>query len=235
MWIILDLLIVAIITIYVLVSIKRGFIKTAVEFVGFALAIYLSFSVGNLVATGIYEKTIEPAVVNTAISAVGETAGNSIDEAVDTTWDSLPEYLTKLANKFDITTDTLRTTIKDAAIDTNYVAPIAQKASETILMPIIVPLLQTIVGLILFIILMFVVKLLARLLNKLFNIPFVGGLNKILGGLLGFGKGILIAMVVVIIINTIASFTVDGFLIFTEENINNTILFKLLAGFSPIS
>lgn len=235
MWIILDLIVVAIILFNVFISAKRGFVKTAVEFIGFALSIYLAFTIGGAVSNGIYENAVEPAVINTAVSAVGETAGDGIDDAVDSTWNALPEYVTKLAKNFDITPNTLRETIKDAAIDTNYVAPIAEKASETILKPIVVPLVQTAVGVIIFVILMFLVKILAKTLNKVFSIPIVGGLNKTLGGILGLGKGVLIACVVVIIINTIVFFNVDGILFFTAENIDNSIIFKFLAGFSPIS
>lgn len=235
MWILLDLIVVAIILVYVLISAKRGFVKTAIEFVGFALSIYLAFTIGGALSNGIYEKSIEPAVVNAAVNSVGETAGDGIDDAVESTWNALPEYIIKLADNFDITSDTLRESIKDAAIDTNQVAPIAKEASVTVLKPIVVPLVQTAIGVIIFVILMFVVKLLARVVNKAFSVPIVGGLNKTLGGVLGLGKGVLIAAVVVIIINTIVSFSVDGFLFFTTENIDNSIIFKFLAGFSPIS
>lgn len=235
MWILLDLIIVAIVAIYVFISARRGFVKTAIEFVGFALSIYLAFTIGGGISNSIYEKTIEPAVVNTAVNAVGETAGDGVDDAVDSTWNSLPECVIKLADNFDITPDTLRETIKDAAIGTNQVAPIAKQASASILKPIVVPLIQTAVGVIIFVVLMFLVKLLAKVINRLFNIPIVGGLNKTLGAVLGFGKGILVAAVVVIVINTIVSFSVDGFLFFTAENIENSMIFKFLAGFSPIS
>ena len=235
MWILLDLIIVAFVAIYVFISARRGFVKTAIEFVGFALSIYLAFTIGGGISNSIYEKTIEPAVVNTAVNAVGETAGDGVDDAVDSTWNSLPEYVTKLADNFDITPDTLRETIKDAAIGTNQVAPIAKQASASILKPIVVPLIQTAVGVIIFVVLMFLVKLLAKVINRLFNIPIVGGLNKTLGAVLGFGKGVLVAAVVVIVINTIVSFSVDGFLFFTAENIENSMIFKFLAGFSPIS
>lgn len=234
MWIVLDIIIVAIILFYILISAKRGFIRTAVELVGFGLSIYLAFLIGGTVATAIYDGTVEPAIVDAAVSAVGEQAGTGIDQAVTKTWESLPGYVINIADNFGITAETLKENITSAAINTNSVEAIAEQAAETVVEPIIVPLIKTIVGILLFIILMVLVKFLAKIINRAFNLPLIGGLNRTLGGILGFGKGVLISAVFAILITTLVSFSSEGFLFFTMENIEESTIFGFLADFSPI-
>ena len=55
MWIILDLIIVAIVLLFVFISAKRGFARTIVEFVGYILAVYLAFAVGGIISTAVYD------------------------------------------------------------------------------------------------------------------------------------------------------------------------------------
>ena len=69
----------------------------------------------------------------------------------------------------------------------------------------------------------------AKIINKAFSLPIIGGINKSLGGILGFGKGLIISAVIAVIISTIVSFSKDGIFIFTPENIEKTYLFSFLS------
>ena len=80
---------------------------------------------------------------------------------------------------------------------------------------------------------MFVVKILSKIINKVFCLPLIGGLNKFLGGIIGLLKGAIVSIVFVTVVLLIMSFFEDGFLIFTNDNIEQSILFKFFAGFSP--
>ena len=55
MGIVLDLILVAIIALCVIISVKRGFMKTVVEFVGFVLAIYIAFTFGPVLSDATYK------------------------------------------------------------------------------------------------------------------------------------------------------------------------------------
>lgn len=233
MWIILDLIIVAIVLLFVFISAKRGFARTVVEFVGYILAVYLAFTVGGIISTAVYDGVIEPAIVSSTTEKIVDTAGESVDSTVNDVWDSLPDLVTKGAESFGITSDYLKNTLNENSVNTENATVIAENAVSAIAEPVIVPLLKSIIGIILFAVLIFVVRILAKAINKVFKLPLIGGLNKFLGGVVGGLKGIVISFIFVIIIGLIMSFTENGFLIFTEENIEQTYLFKILMNFSP--
>ncbi len=232
MWLVLDLILIAIIAIFVIISAKRGFVRTAVEFVGYFLAIYIAFSVSGVLANSIYSKTIEPKIVENVAEKVTISSTEGVNSAVDEIWSSLPEFVQNTAENFDITSNTLKTTIEEN-INSDSAEQLAQKATESVVKPIVVPLIKTILSVILFILLMIIVKFLAKFLNKLFSLPLIGGLNKSLGGVIGLLKGLIFSFIFVVAILFIMSFTENGFLIFTNENIDKTYLFKFLAEFSP--
>ena len=64
---------------------------------------------------------------------------------------------------------------------------------------------------------------------KFFDFSVLGKINGILGGILGTVKGVIIACIFCTVIALIVSFTENGFWIFNNENIDKTIIFKLLA------
>lgn len=233
MWIILDLIIVAIVALFVFLSAKRGFVRTIIEFVGYILAVYLAFTVGGIISTAIYDGAIEPAIVSSTAERIVDTAGESVDSTVNNVWESLPDLVTKGAESFGITSDYLRNSLTENSVNTENATAIAENAVSAIVEPVIVPLLKSIIGIILFAVLIFVVRILAKAINKVFKLPLIGGLNKFLGGVVGGLKGIVISVIFVVIIGLIMSFTENGFLIFTEENIEQTYLFKILMNFSP--
>lgn len=234
MWIILDILVIAIILIYAFISAKRGFMRTAIELVGFVLAVYLSFAVGGAVADGIYGSVVEPAIVDTIVDTVDETTTNSINGAVDAVWQGMPELITKAAGNLGVTSDAVKSDISAQAFNTESFEELAQQVADSVARPVVIPLIKTVVGFILFVILLFVVKILARIVNRAFSLPLIGGLNRTLGGILGAAKGVIIAAVVCILISTAVALTKSGFLIFTQENIEQTTVFKFFADFSPI-
>ncbi len=234
MWIILDILVIAIIIIYALISAKRGFVRTAIELVGFVLAVYLSFAVGGAVADGIYTYVVEPVIVDTIVDTVGETATNSVSSTIDAVWQGMPELITKTAGNLGVTSESVKNNITAEAFNTESFEEIALQVADSVARPVVVPLIKTIVGFILFVVLLLVVKLLARIINRAFSLPLIGGLNRSLGGILGAAKGVVIAAVVCILISTVVTLSKNGFLIFTQENIAQTTIFKFFADFSPI-
>lgn len=233
MWIILDLIIVAIVALFVFLSAKRGFVRTVIEFVGYILAAYLAFTVGGIISTAIYDSAIEPAIVSSTTEKIVDTAGEGLEFTVNSVWESLPNVAVNIAEKLGVTSDSLKNSLTENSVNTENATAIAENAVSTIVEPVIVPLLKSIIGIILFTVLIFVVRILAKALNKVFKLPLIGGLNKFLGGVFGGLKGLLISVLFVMIIGLIMSFTENGFLIFTNENIEQTYLFKVFMNFSP--
>ena len=60
---ILDLIVIAIIIVFALISAKKGFVRTIIEIVGFVLVILFANNVSPVLSNVTYDKLIEPAII----------------------------------------------------------------------------------------------------------------------------------------------------------------------------
>lgn len=226
MGIVLDLIIVGIILLMIFLSAKRGFVRTLIEVVGFVAALFIAFTFSSPIAGITYDKIIEPAVVKT----IEETTADAGVAATDTIWATVPDFITNNSERFGISKEDL--TVKLSGGD-NAASDAAVSISENIIEPIAVKVLGLTISTVLIVVLLFVVNVLAKLLNKLFSFSLVGKLNRTLGGVVGFFKGILFSVVFCMIVSVIVSFTQNGFLIFTTQAIDSSVIFGTICDFLP--
>ncbi len=214
---ILDLIILGILLLTILISAKKGFVKAVVETAGFIAAVILAFTISSPLAEVTYDKIIEPPILN-AVEASTQSAENDAISAV-------PDFITKNAERFGVSLeefeDKILTDISGSAAATT------KTASQDVLKPVATKILALVYSVVLVIILLVVVKFFAKIINKIFSFSIVGKLNRTLGGVLGFIKGSVFAILFCMVVALIMAFAGD-FLIFTEENINSSYLFKLI-------
>ena len=86
-------------------------------------------------------------------------------------------------------------------------------------------LLALLLALLIMIILIVLVSCL-QIPERYFSFSIIGKLNRILGGIAGIPKGIIIAMLFCMIISLIVSLTPDGFLIFKTEAMEKSWFFS---------
>lgn len=220
---VIDLIIIAIIAICVLISAKRGFVKVVIEVVGFVAVCIFAFSVNMPLSEATYDKFIEPTIVKAVNASVEDTSLSTKDDV----FNSLPSFLAENAENLGISIDSFYSKITDNV--SSGVETAVTTASQDVIKPIFTKILGTIYAVVIILVLLFVVKILANLINKLFSFSIVGKTNRVLGGIIGLPKGIVFAIIFCLLISLIVSLS-GGFLIFTPENIDKTILFKLLAG-----
>ncbi len=223
MWIFLDLSVIFIIIISAIVSARRGFVRTAVEAVGFVAALLIAFSFSTPLAEATYNRVLEPKIVQTAT----DTTDQTVNSTADAIWESIPEVLTKNADKFGFSKDKIISVVEQNTADDLKV--VVENTARSVFKPIIVKLLSTLYSFIITIVLLFVVKYLARILNKIFSFSVVGKLNRTLGGIVGIVKGSVFAVLYCVVITFIVSLTTGGFLIFTHDNIAGSYLFGYVA------
>lgn len=223
MWIFLDLSVILIIIVSAFISAKRGFVRTAVETVGFIAAVIIAFTFSTTLAELTYSKVIEPRVV----SAVCEKNADNTHNTADVIWEAAPDLLTENAEKFGFSKDKVIETVNSNASDS--IREVAERTSRTVFKPIVVKLLSALYSLIMTVILLVVVKFAARVLNGLFSFSIVGKLNRMLGGIVGMVKGAVIAAIFCVAITLAVSFTANGFLIFTHGNIADSYIFGYIS------
>ena len=222
MSIILDLIVLAIIVITVLISAKRGFVRTAVELVGFIAAVFISFTISTPLANTTYDKIIEPSILSTVTSAANTVADDSAAAAVDGIWNRMPDWLKIGVERAGISKESL-----DGSI-TDNIQSAAESASQNVIKPAVTNTLALVYQVISLIILLVAVKPLARLINKLFSFSIIGTANRVLGGVVGLPKGIIYAIAFCLVITLIVSFTQNGFLIFTGEAMEKSLFFSFV-------
>ena len=221
--IILDLIVIAIIVAFAIISAKRGFVRVAVEVAGFIAAVMISLSLSTTLADFTYNKAIEPSI----ISSVGEVAENTTADTAENAWEALPDFIKNNAERFGINKEEITRNISSGMGQntTEIVTDISQNSIK----PVAVGILKALYEVILMLVLLVIVKFLARFINKLFSFSLVGKLNKVLGGTLGLVKGLIIAWIFCTAVVLIISFTENGIWIFNSENIEKTYIFKMLA------
>ena len=226
MAIVIDLILIAVILLFVLTSAKRGFVKVLIETAGFIAAVIVAFTVSTPLAELTYDKIIEPPVIEAAVNAVGESAEHEA-------WNALPDFIVESDFLINSENEFFGTTVNSFTekITINIgdgVENAVKNASREVVKPVATKLIGLLYSVILIIVLSIVAKFLAKILNKLFSFSFVGKINRTLGGVVGFVKGSVVAVILCAIISLILSFTGKPFLIFSEDTINQTYLFNFL-------
>lgn len=222
MFILIDLVVLAIIGLFVFISAKKGFVKTFVETVGFVVAIVLAFSISGSVSEWAYNSFIEPPIMASVDEKLSDVpSGAQISVGLD----DLPDFVVENAEKFGLSLEDFGNNGEDTIAD--GVEAVKQSVSD-IVKPIATKIISALAFLILAIILIIAFKLLAKVLNKLFSFSVIGVANRLLGGILGGIKGVAVVTALCTIISFLATLG-GGFLFFTDDVINGTILFKALS------
>lgn len=226
---IIDIIIILVVLLFVFLSAKKGFVRSIVEVVGFIAAIIIAFTFSSPIADIVYDKMVEPTVVKNVESVVVDVA-NETDTAIDTVWGKMPDFITE-NNYYSISKEKVTSDIQ--VHSENSTNSLAKNISLSLVKPVTTRILTGVISIVMVTVLLFIVRFVAKPINKLFTFSVVGDINKVLGGLLGLVKGLAIVIVFCLIISLILSFSKNGFLFFTNDIIEDTILFKYIMEFLP--
>lgn len=217
---ILDLIVVAIILVFVFRSARRGFIRALVELAGFVLIFLAVHSFGKPLSNRIFDTFIsEPA--SEKIESLLEKAQADTAERAEA---ALPGFAKRGARLLGIDIGEI------LGAEEGY-ASIAKAVTGGIVKPAATEFIYAVFSVLMFGVGLFLVRFIARFVNRLFSRSVIGFANRALGGALGALKGIVICCFLCYIITVLVSFTSRGFLIFTEENIASSFIFGRLAKF----
>jgi len=224
----IDIIILAILVITVFISAKRGFVRTAIELLGFILAFIISTNLGAALADLTYDKAIEPPIINVVV----ENGTEEVGSAVDKVWESLPDIISDNAEFFGVSKDYLTQKLNDG---TQITETVLTDISQNSIKPIVSRFLSTLYTLIIFVILLVIVGFLSKFINKLFSFSIIGKLNRFLGGLIGIPKGIVYVLIFCLVLNLVLYFFPNGLWIFNRENTEKSYLYNLLVSMIPFN
>ncbi len=215
---ILDLIIVAIIAIAVIITAKKGFVKTVFRLVGLVLAVLLSLYLSSPIANFIYEKAVEPAISKTIQTTIIENTSEKVITVKEKIADALPAFVRNNIGEPEQIFD-------NTVFSSENNEQTAKNICDSIVKTPATAFIKTLVTIILIVILSIVAVWLAKLLNGIFSFSVIGKLNSTLGGVLGLVSGCAYAMLFVVATAFIISLT-GGFWIFNKEAIGETYIYK---------
>lgn len=219
MWIILDVIVVAVMAYFIWSSAKKGFAKTVLELVAIFVAYFLASTFSGMIAGWVYDTYVGDSLVVSIETELNNAADATITEVI-------PDYLVSGAQSLGIYDDIINSQ-KETARET------ALLLGENVAKPVVTTLVRLISAAVIFIVSMFILKLIIRAVNKIFKLPLIRSVNSFLGGLLGIVKGSAAILLLCVVVSLISMFTEGGFLIFTPEYIDQTLLFKHIYNFNP--
>ena len=224
MSVILDLAIILIVALFAIIGIKRGAVKEIVSLVGIIVALALAITISKIGASFIYNEFVEEAIYNTVFEAVEDSVGADISSTID----GLPEEIFQIGDAIGVDiSEKLESGLKE---DTNLASSVAEIVSESIAKPLVITIIQLVLFIILFVVFKVLIGWLGKILNIVAKLPVLGSANKLVGGIVGLLKGVIIASIVCYVVIIILKVQPDGFAGINQKIVENTKIFNLISG-----
>ncbi len=193
----LDLVLLAVIVIFIVLGAKKGFIRALLDGFSTLIAGVLAYLFSETASQYAYDAFVRNMVRSSLSNALNSTTNDfgSISEKVEILIDKIPESAINFSAKFGFNVDAVADSIikstpgdKEVLIDT-IMTDIADK--------IMLPLVETITFIVLLVVFVLVLAVIIRLLDSVIKkIPVVKETDKVFGGLLGVLKGVIVVFVV---------------------------------------
>lgn len=225
--IILDIVLIVIFVAFILVAAKKGFAKTLLELVAVVAALVLSYQLSPIAAQTTYDSLLKQKMISSIETRIDEKIESStVAQKAEATLDAIPDFVVSLASSAGVEIDSIKSKIAtEKFISENVAAELVEKVAA----PIVVSALTILFFMILSMIFIFAFKFLAHLISKIFDVPLVGTANKVLGGILGACKGVIVIVFISTVLNFLFANSEGEF----ADAVNNSFVIGLLDNINP--
>ena len=239
--ILLDVILVAVALLCIRKGSKDGFAKTVVSFFGIFIAIILAVSLSKPIANYAYTNFAQKPIENAIESSIGaelDKASESDPSAqelllgVEGAIEKLPEFINN-----SLKTEEKQAEISDHIVKlyTTNVSEFSHNITETVVKPILISILAVAVFVIVFLVVFIVCVILSKALKIVNKLPLLGGVNSLLGGIIGFLKGLIIVLIINYVIVSLTSSGTNIFGVITAETVHSSLIMKNLALVNPLN
>lgn len=225
-YLIYDIAILLIIGIAIFKGVKTGFIKTFVQLVGWAVALYIATMLNGQIAQYIYDGYISEAlltamkdafVLDAGVTVNAQTSAPEFLDAIK----GLPEFIQLVvAQNMDRISQAITTSIAETG------SAALEVILESIVAPLIISLIKGIAFIGVFAVCNIVLALLMKLLNAINYVPVVSQINTALGALAGLLLGLAKVFVLAAIVEVLMVITNGSVPFLSRSVINATFLLK---------
>ena len=224
----LDAVVILIFLLCVFIGHKRGFIKTVTGIVAFVAALAVSALLSGPVAGFVYDKAVEPTIIETVDAKLEETEGSAI-ERLNNAYESLPDVVKNLLAQAGI--EDVDALAQKMPIGTE--TPVSESVNAVV-EPLLLPLIKALCSLLLFFIVYIAAGIALRVLNIVAKLPLLKQVNETLGLVGGIVSGALWALLAVTVLQILAATGVAGDTV-TLQTIADTTVVNWIAGINPLS
>ena len=209
-----DLLFLAVFSFAAVKSWQKGFLAGLAELIGAVLGVGIAVWGSRTLAPGIYEKFLSGTVTEKVEAAVAQSGGD----------------IAAAVQGLDFLPDSLRTTLTEAIQTAGGQLP---EKVTLLLEPVILPLVQVVLFVLLCVVVRWAFGLLIAVLRGINGVPLVGGVNQVLGLVLGLCTGALDCWLLALVLWFAASVTAGSLDWLNTAVLQRSIGYSFFGAFNP--
>ena len=209
-----DLLFLAVFSFAAVKSWQKGFLAGLAELIGAVLGVGVAVWGSRTLAPGIYEKFLSDTVTEKVEAAVAQSGGD----------------IAAAVQGLDFLPDSLRTTLTEAIQTAGGQLP---EKVTSLLEPVILPLVQVVLFALLCVVVRWAFGLLIAVLRGVNGVPLVGGVNQVLGLVLGLCTGALDCWLLALVLWFAASVTAGSLDWLNIAVLQRSIGYSFFGAFNP--
>ena len=209
-----DLLFLAVFSFAAVKSWQKGFLAGLAELIGAVFGVGVAVWGSRTLAPGIYEKFLSGTVTEKVEAAVAQSGGD----------------IAAAVQGLDFLPDSLRTTLAEAIQTAGGQLP---EKVTSLLEPVILPLVQVVLFVLLCVVVRWAFGLLIAVLRGINGVPLVGGVNQVLGLVLGLCTGALDCWLLALVLWFAASVTAGSLGWLNTAVLQRSIGYSFFGAFNP--
>lgn len=200
-----------------------------IDLTSFGVSADTDFSKINLGTVQFYESDIKNHdVENLMLAKVlsDNIADSDISEQIGNIADKINEALPAIEFSSDTISGIDKSLVNDVVLSVLEVGENPGKAVlDNVIKPVILIPIQTLIFILLFVIILVVLSLIIKATSVVNKIPLIGGVNQLLGGVLGVVQGFIVLFIIVIIVHLAVAVTGNTLIFLNEMTINKSYVF----------
>lgn len=193
---------------------RKGFLASLTELIGAVVGVGVAVWASRSLSVPIYEQFVSGSVSEKVETAVAQSGGD----------------LAAAVQAVDFLPDTVRDTLAQLVQGAGNALP---EQITTALEPILLPFVQVLLFVVLCMVVRWVFRLLVGLLRHVNGVPLLGGVNRLLGLVLGLMTGALDCWLLALLLWFVASVTAGSVEFLTLSVLNQSVGYSFFGAFNP--
>ncbi len=227
---ILDAATILIFGLFIYLASRTGFIRSVLKLGGTLASMIVASMLSSSLAKTIYSTFFRTSLINSLGSAIQNSTApedllNNLTQAVM----ELPAVVVNVL-QFDV--DSISNKLASSLTDS--AETIALTLVDSVVGPAVVSILQVVLFFVLFVLCVIAVKILSQMFKVVDEIPLIGPVNTLLGGVVGAGEAVVLFILAAAVIQAVIVMGNHSMPYLTQDVISSTFVFRLFFEYNPI-